>query len=63
MDFGLFQSMSVTQRKVRSREYDDYSNSTIKRGLWKNLPYFLLNLLQMIKPFIRLPQGIAFSTR
>ena len=29
----LFQHMSATQRKVRSREYDDYPNSTIKYGL------------------------------
>ena len=29
----LFQGMSKTKRKVRSREYDDYLNSTIKYGL------------------------------
>ena len=55
--------MSATQRKVRSREYDDYSISAVNYALVvKNLPYFLLNLLQIIKPFIRPSQGIAIST-
>ena len=55
--------MLATQRKVKSREDDDYSNSTSKYELQKNLQYFLLNLLQIIKPFTRPPQGIVISIR
>ena len=33
----------------------------LNMGCEKNLPYFLLNLLQIIKPFTRPPQGIAIS--
>ena len=46
--------MGGNHQKLRE---NDVENSV------RTLPYFLLNLLQIIKPFIRQPQGIAISTR
>ena len=52
--------MSATQRKVRSREDDNYSNWVIiNYGVCKGL-YHISCLLQLIKPFIRPPQGLLF---
>ena len=52
--------MSATQRKVRSRENDNYSNwAIISYGVYKGL-YHISCLLQIIKPFIRPPQGLLF---
>ena len=52
--------MSTTQRKVRSREDDNYSNWVIiNYGVYKGL-YHISCLLQIIKPFIRPPQGLLF---
>ena len=52
--------MSRTQRKVRSREDDNYSNWVIiNYGVHKGL-YHISCLLQIIKPFIRPPQGLLF---
>ena len=54
----LFQYMSATQRKVRSHEDDNYSNwAIISYGACKGL-YHISCLLQIIKPFIRPPQGL-----
>ena len=45
--------MSATQRKVKSREDDNYSNwAIISYGVYKGL-YHISCLLQIIKPFIR----------
>ena len=56
----LFQRMSATQRKVRYREDDNYSNWVIiNYGVYKGL-YHISCLLQIIKPFIRPPQGLLF---
>ena len=47
-------------RKVRSREDDNYSNWVIiNYGVYKGL-YHISCLLQIIKPFIRPPQGLLF---
>ena len=52
--------MSATQRKVRSPENDNYSNwAIINYGVHKGL-YHVYCLLQIIKPFIRPPQGLLF---
>ena len=52
--------MSATQRKVRSCENDNYSNWVlINYGVYKGL-YHISCLLQIIKPFIRPPQGLLF---
>ena len=52
--------MSATQRKVRSREDDNYSNwAIISYGVYKRL-YHISCLLQIIKLFIRPPQGLLF---
>ena len=52
--------MSATQRKVRSPEDDNYSNwAIINYGVYKGL-YHISCLLQIIKPFIRSPQGLLF---
>ena len=52
--------MSATQRKVRSRENDNYSNwAIINYGVYKGL-YNISCLLQIIKPFIHPPQGLLF---
>ena len=52
--------LSTTQRKVRSREDDNYSNWVIiNYGVYKGL-YHISCLLQIIKPFIRPPQGLLF---
>ena len=52
--------MSATQRKVRSRENDNYSNwAIINYGVYKGL-YHISCLLQIIKSFIRPPQGLLF---
>ena len=52
--------MSTTQRKVRSREDDNYSNWVIiNYGVYKGL-YHISCLLQIIKPFIHPPQGLLF---
>ena len=56
----IISSMSTTQRKVRSREDDNYSNWVIiNYGVYKGL-YHISCLLQIIKPFIRPPQGLLF---
>ena len=56
----IISSMSTTQRKVRSREDDNYSNWVIiNYGVYKGL-YPISCLLQIIKPFIRPPQGLLF---
>ena len=48
------------KRKVRSREDDNYSNWVIiNYGVYKGL-YHISCLLQIIKPFIRPPQGLLF---
>ena len=53
-------SMSTTQRKVRSREDDNYLNWVIiNYGVYKGL-YHISCLLQIIKPFICPPQGLLF---
>ena len=50
MRIELFQRMSATERKVRSREDDNYSNwAIISYGVCKGL-YDIFCLLQMIKP-------------
>ena len=56
----IISTMSTTQRKVRSREDDNYSNWVIiNYGVYKGL-YHISCLLQIIKPFIRPPQGLLF---
>ena len=52
--------MSPAQRKVRSREDDHYSNSTIKYGGIRKLDHITC-LLQIIKAFIHPPQGSVIS--
>ena len=57
--------MSPTQRNVVSLEDNDlrffnYSNFTIKYGVYKQL-HHISGLLQMIKQFIRPPQDIVIS--
>ena len=55
--------MSATQRKVRSHENDNYSNwAIINYGVYKRL-YHISCLLQIIKPFIRPPQGLLFLVK
>ena len=57
---NYFQHMSTTQRKVRSHEDDNYLNWVIiNYGVYKGL-YHISCLLQIIKPFIRPPQGLLF---
>ena len=52
--------MSATQRKVRAREGDNYSNwAIISYGVYKGF-HRISCLLQIIKPFIRPPQGLLF---
>ena len=52
--------MSAAQRKVRSREDDNYSNwAIISYGVYKGL-YHISCLLQIIKLFIRPLQGLLF---
>ena len=56
----IISTMSTAQRKVRSREDDNYSNWVIiNYGVYKGL-YHISCLLQIIKPFIRPPQGLLF---
>ena len=56
----IISTMSTTQRKVKSREDDNYSNWVIiNYGVYKGL-YHISCLLQIIKPFIRPPQGLLF---
>ena len=56
----IISTMSTTQRKVRSREDDNYSNWVIiNYGVNKGL-YHISCLLQIMKPFIRPPQGLLF---
>ena len=56
----IISTMSTTQRKVRSSEDDNYSNWVIiNYGVYKGL-YHISCLLQIIKPFIRPPQGLLF---
>ena len=56
----IIQRMSTIQRKVRSREDDNYSNWVIiNYGVYKGL-YHISCFLQIIKPFIRPPQGLLF---
>ena len=56
----IIQRMSATQRKVRSREDDNYSNwAIINYGVYTGL-YHISCLLQIIKPFIHPPQELLF---